>query len=657
MKRKFFYARLAITNIKKNSKTYVPYILTCIGTISMFYNMLALTTNNSTGDGSLALILMIGVWVVALFSAIFIFYTNSFLVKRRKKEFGIYNVLGMEKKHIAKVMFWENSIIAFLSLVLGLIVGIVFSKLVTLILHKILKFDPGYGFEVSFLVIAVTLALFPVIFTLTLITSLCHVYKSKPVELLRGSSEGEKEPKSNWFIALIGVLALGGGYGIALCVKNPMATVTLFFGAVLLVIIGTYCLFTAGSVVLLKILRRNKSFYYKTNHFVSLSGMIYRMKKNAVGLANICIISTAVLVMVSTTISLYVGMNDVISKRYPKDAMLTTQYTPETRIDGDTIQNTVKDILAKDNIPYNGFVGYESLNVTTVRDGNTYEARQANTGASMGNISQLIFITDDYLSSFSEEKHELGSDEIILLSDRQAEKVNILGHEFSVKKVLNEFPDDDFGTWLVDIQFVVVNSTETIDEMYYAQKAVYGEDASSIRYDTSFDFDMDDQAVIDYCNNGFTDDISSHQFSYGIRQLNIQQFYILYGGLFFLGIFLGFLFLMATVLIIYYKQVVEGYEDRERFNIMQKVGMSKHEIKKAINSQILTVFALPILAAVIHIAVAFRILTMLLSMLNLTNVPLFALCTVITIIVFAIFYVLVYFATSKVYYKIINQDT
>lgn len=383
------------------------------------------------------------------------------------------------------------------------------------------------------------------------------------------------------------------------------------------------------------------------------------MKKNAVGLANICIMSTAVLVMISTTISMYVGMNDVMKHRFPKDVQISTRYAPEARVDGDKIQNTIKNLLDKDKIAYSDFSGYESLNFATVRNGNTYRAKEYNNFVGNEDTSVLIFITEDNFSKFSGEKYQLADNEVVLVSDRQVNKVNMLGHEFNVKKVLNESPISDFNTWLSDVVYVVVDSPEVIDEMYYKQRDVYADDACKICYDTTFDFDMEDEEVINYCNNNFVNSIENQptDFRYDIRQLNIEQFYILYGGLFFLGIFLGFLFLMATILIIYYKQVVEGYEDRERFKIMQKVGMSKHEIKKAINSQVLTVFALPILAAVIHIAAAFRILKMMLSMLNLTNVPLFAICTVITIVVFAIFYAIVYFATSKVYYKIINQDT
>ena len=658
MKSRFFYQKLVLTNIKKNSKTYIPYIVTCIGIIVMFYNMFALAKNNSTGDGSLSSILMIGTWVIALFSGVFIFYTNSFLVRRRKREFGIYNVLGMEKKHIAKVMFWENLMIASIALVFGLFFGILFSKLVTLILHKILRFDPGYGFDVNGVVVLSTVILFLFIFVLTLLSSLCQVYRSKPVELLSSSSVGEKEPKSNWFFAIIGILSLGAGYAIALTVDNPMATLLLFFLAVIFVIIGTYCLFTAGSIVFLKALRKNKRFYYQTNHFVSLSGMIYRMKKNAMGLANICIMSTAVLVMVSTTISMYVGMNDVLAKRFPNDVMLTTEYTPETSMDGDILQNSICELLQNDNVPYSDFVSYESLQLVAVRDGDTYTASQADITTNIDEISILIVLTVDDFSKFSEEQYQLKENEVIIVSKRNTEKVNIMGHEFSVKKTLDKIPFGESSTWLADVVYVVVNSPLIIDELYYEQEKVYRDNASNIEYLIAFNFAMEDKEIVDYCNNTFVANINNQPFDfrYEIKQLSKQQFYIFYGGLFFLGIFLGFLFLMATVLIIYYKQVVEGYEDRERFRIMQNVGMSTQEIKRAVNSQILLVFALPVFAAVIHIAMAFRILTRLLSMFNLTNIPLFVVCTVVTIIVFALFYTLVYFATSKIYYKIINQE-
>ncbi|MFR8546962.1 MAG: ABC transporter permease, partial [[Clostridium] scindens] len=313
------YGKLAVTNLKNNRKTYIPYMLTAILTVMMFYIIDALSRNKSVGDGNLRLCLSWATVVIIVFAVIFLFYTNSFLIKRRKKEIGVYNILGMGKRHIARMLTIETLIIAVISIVVGLVAGIIFSKLMFLALLKVIHYDVNMVFELSVRALLNTLLLFTVIFAMTLIYNLLQIRLSNPVELLRGGSQGEKEPKTKWLLTIFGVVAIGIGYYIAITTESPLTAITLFFLAVICVIIGTYALFTAGSIALLKLLRKNKNYYYKTSHFTSISGMIYRMKQNAVGLANICILSTMVLVMISTTISLYTGMNDVLETRFPTE--------------------------------------------------------------------------------------------------------------------------------------------------------------------------------------------------------------------------------------------------------------------------------------------------------------------------------------------------
>lgn len=316
---KSLYCRLAFTNIKNNKKTYVPYILTAILTVMMFYIMISLFSSKDITDPSLKTILFYAVWVIAIFAVIFLFYTNSFLIKRRKKELGVYNILGMDKRHIAKMLLVETVTVAVISVGVGIVGGVVFSKLMYFILRKILSHNIPMNFHMSFSYIFPVLGLFGIIFVMTLLYNLMQVQLANPMELLRGSNQGEKEPKTKWLLTIIGVLAIGTGYYIALTTESPIEALTLFFVAVICVIIGTYALFTAGSIVMLKILRKNKKFYYKTKHFTTISGMIYRMKQNAAGLANICILSTMVLVMVSTSVSLYAGMDNILDTRFPKD--------------------------------------------------------------------------------------------------------------------------------------------------------------------------------------------------------------------------------------------------------------------------------------------------------------------------------------------------
>ncbi|WP_406542331.1 FtsX-like permease family protein [Clostridium ljungdahlii] len=366
---KLFYPRLAVINIKKNSKTYFPFILTCICTIMMFYIMHAISINKgldgASGSESLKTLLFLGTIVIGIFSAIFLFYTNSFLIKRRKKEIGLYNVLGLEKKHIAKILFFECIFTSVISLTAGLIGGIILNKLMFLLLIKMLNFKVSFGFSISVPSIIKTLIVFCSIFFVTLLSNLFQIKILKPIELLKGSEQGEKEPKTKWIMTIIGLAALCGGYGIALNVKSPLAALNLFFGAVILVMIGTYALFTAGSIAVLKFLRKQKNFYYKTGHFISVSGMMYRMKQNAVGLANICILSTAVLVMLSTTISLYAGMEDILKLRYPRDIVVTAKETNKSQIQ--KLDETLNSELKNGKIDMKGKLYYFDNSLEVVK--------------------------------------------------------------------------------------------------------------------------------------------------------------------------------------------------------------------------------------------------------------------------------------------------
>jgi len=369
-----FYQKLAATNIKKNGKTYFPYILTCISSIAMFYILHFISVNDGldvmSGGDSLKIILKLGTYVIGLFSVIFIFYTNSFLIKRRKKELGLYNILGMEKKHIAKVLFWESFFVTLISMVMGLLLGIAVSKLIFLVLLKILHFKVPMGFFISIKSLIITATLFGFIFVLTLLNNLRQIHLAKPVELLKGGQVGEKEPRTRWVLTLIGLSSLGSGYYIAVTTEAPLAALNRFFLAVILVMIGTWALFTAGSIALLKMLRKNKSFYYKTNNFINVSGMIYRMKQNAIGLANICILSTTVLVMISTTVSLYIGMEDVLRTRYPRDISISAKNV--SREKSEEISSMIKEQSEKNGIDIKNIVKYRSLSLAMIQDKNYF---------------------------------------------------------------------------------------------------------------------------------------------------------------------------------------------------------------------------------------------------------------------------------------------
>ena len=655
---KMFYAKLAVINIKKNGKTYFPYILTCIGTIIMFYILHFISVNdgldNMSGGDALKILLNLGTYVIGFFSIIFLFYTNSFLIKRRKKELGLYNILGMEKKHIAKVLFWETLFVSIISMVVGLIGGILLSKLMFLVLLKILNFKVPMGFFISTQSLIVTAILFGIIFVLSLINNLRQIHLAEPIELLKGGATGEKEPKTKWILTLFGVLCLTAGYYIALTTESPIAAMNLFFLAVLLVIIGTYSLFTVGSIALLKILRNNKKFYYKTNNFINVSGMIYRMKQNAVGLANICILSTAVLVMLSTTVSLYIGMDDLLRTRYPRNIAINAKNVSDET--SQILDSIITEEVNKLDIPINNIVRYRSMSLLVAQDKNSFSVANSESVSTV-DISAINLMPLSEYNRIENQSATLNKDEVLLFSFRgevTGDSINISGNEFKIKERINNLTTDGMDSaMMVNSYYVVVPDEETIQQILSSDENINA--FENLDYYYAFDTESDAKSELTLTNtlNSKLQEASINGSAESVEESR-ESFFSLYGGLFFLGIFLGALFIMATVLIIYYKQISEGYDDKNRFEIMQKVGMSKAEVKKSIRSQVLMVFFLPLATAVIHIAFAFKVITKLLALLNLTNVSLFAICTVGTILVFAIFYAIVYYLTARIYYKIVS---
>ena len=657
-----FFPKLAASNIKKNGKAYIPYILSCVMTVAMFYIVKSLSYNpglkNMVGSSTMMTMMSMCSVMIALFAIIFLFYTNSFLVKRRKKEFGVFNILGMEKSHIAKTMAWENFYVTLISIAGGLVIGIALDKAMFLLIAQVLNEEISLGFFISDKAIISTVVMFCIIFLLILLNSIMQIQTANPIELLTAGNAGEREPKTKWILTILGLLSLGTGYYIALAIKNPITALVYFFFAVILVIIGTYMLFTAGSIALLKILRKNKKYYYKTKHFTSISGMIYRMKQNAVGLANICILSTAVLVMVSSTSSLMLGMQDVIATRYPDDFIVYSNETSEERAYESF--DAIRELQEEQNLNVTSEREYRYLVFPAFINGDTFEVTRDANFSSLGNLNNLIFVSlSDYNRVMGTDK-TLAEDEILVYSDRlqfNYPTLKIFDREYSVKEKIDEF----IGNGLIvavaaNTQFIVLPDGTDIDELYALQKEALSDGASEIQYYYGFNSDADEETqrafyrtlLEDYVGHGYEGTIES-------KADSRSEFVGLYGGFFFIGIFLGILFIMATVLIIYYKQISEGYDDKQRYEIMQKVGMTHQEIKNSIRSQVLTVFFLPLIVAGIHIAVAFPIITKLLALLNLLNVQLFLTCTVVCYVVFAVMYLLIYLLTARTYYKIVSK--
>jgi len=662
---KSFYFRLAGVNLKKNAKIYIPYILTCIGTIMMFYILLFIAKNDGLsvmkGSDQLKMVMNLGSIVIGIFSVIILLYTNSFLIKRRKKELGLFNILGMEKKHIAGIMAIESLYVSVFSLVFGICGGILFSKLMLMLLLKLLKFKIPFGFEISPFALTVTLCLFAAIFLLTLLRNLSQVHLAKPVELLSGGNTGEREPKTKRLLAAAGVLSLTAGYTIAIITKSPIDALMLFFVAVVLVIIGTYCLFTAGSIALLKKLRKNKTYYYQTKHFTSVSGMLYRMKQNAVGLANICILSTIVLVMLSSTTSLYFGMEDALRNMYPRNIEITAENIAASG--SSALEASLDKAIAAGGIKTKDTVKYRFINYSFKRKGNRFTYDRKGVYAKEGN-TLVFFIPLAEYNRMQGSSAKLAENELLIYSPNSSfkGKTVLFGDaEYKVKAAVSTLHVEKYSYLrLTETIYFILPDEQAI--AHVNDRITAGREKwKGLSYYYGFDVDgtSQEQKSLAGTVSGVLSDFRPEHgkntaVSYTCAEQSKTEFLSIYGGLFFLGIFLGMLFMMAAVLIMYYKQISEGYDDKSRFEIMQKVGMSRDEVKKAIRSQVLTVFFLPLAAAGIHIAAAFKMITRLLAVLNLTNEALFAWCTVGTILVFAVFYAVIYSLTARAYYKIVE---
>ena len=653
---KGFFPKLALINIKKNKQSYLPYIISCICTVMMFYIMHSISRNKGLfemyGGDYIVSILNMGAIIIAIFSIIFLFYTNSFLMKRRKKELGLYNILGLEKKHIGKMMLYETAIIAFASIAIGLLGGMLLYKFIFMLLLKIISFQIPLTFSVPASSVAFTILLFGAIFTLSLLFNLGQVHLANPVELLKGSNQGEKEPRVQWPLVLIGVVSLGAGYAIALFIESPLEALSSFFVAVICVMIGTYALFTAGSIALLKMLKKNKKYYYKINHFTSVSGMIYRMKQNAVGLSNICILCTAILIMLSTTISFYAGQENVLRTRYPQDTIIRYNNANDENIA--KINELIDTFKENEEVSVSNAISYRYSTLLTSRDADSFATYEDTENSIYTSISESFLLTLIPLNDFNQMKGTsltLDDGEVYIYSSKniyEGSTITINGQAFNVKEAsLSSDSDDTMSNTFAQGSYnIIVKDINVLNQA-----------AASAGFSYFIGFDMEgNQDTVIHLTDTLKSQLSENVPEAYLESLESerQSFMSLYGGLLFLGIFLGILFMLATTLIIYYKQVSEGYEDKERFEIMQKVGMSKNEVKKSIKSQIVMIFTLPLATAIIHIAFAFKIITKILAVLNLSDVPLFVICTIITIAVFSLIYGIVYSLTAKTYYKIVQ---
>ena len=657
--RSALYPKLAWTNLFKNKSTYFPYMLTSIVCIMTSYSVSFIASNDGllyVPGGAIALTLFfLGVLVVDIFSILVMFYTNSFLIKRRKKELGLYCVLGMEKRHVALVLLCEIFFTAILCIALGLLFGILFSRLMFLALLYLLDFTTPFSFTISIPSVAQTVVLFLCIYGATLLYNLRSVRTANPVELLHGGKTGEKEPKASWLLTLLGIAALGGGYFIALYFKNPIQALLLFFVAVMLVILGTYCLFTSGSIAFLKLMRRNRRFYYRPNNFIAVSGMIYRMKQNASGLAAICILSTMVLVTVSSTVCLYAGRTDMVNSMFPREISVTLwEGGSDEAQDQEMVQRLEAAFdqgLAEMGLTAQNRTACRSLSLS-VWDTDSVLGRDPSGSNFEGNLVFSFVPLSDYNRIDGVEPASLAPDEALLYpvgGYAMPQALNFGGQTVRIVQTLKQQYFCGIGTYDGAQGGILVVPDEQLQPLFVAA----GGDADrKPGYDTGFDVPgasrQECLALAQRISELFPER------TIHCRTDVASEWDATFGCFLFLGIFLGSLFLMATVLIIYYKQISEGYEDHDRFVVMQQVGMSQREVKRAINQQILLVFFLPLGTAAVHMMFAFPIIRNILLVFSLNNVGLFLACTVGTFFVFALAYVVVYRITARVYYRLVE---
>lgn len=665
-----FYSRLAWGGISKNHKTYVPYIISCILMVMIHYIVSFLSVDENIarmrGGHLLQGYFGFGTYVVGLFSIVFLFYTNSFLIRRRKKEFGLYNILGMNKRNIFKILLWENAIIAGISIFGGIALGVLFSKIAELLMMKMLGWSVIMHFAVSIYSAAGTATLFFLIFLLILLNSLRQVHLSKPIELLKSDTVGEKPPKANWVGAVLGLLLLAVAYFIALTIENPTETLVYFFVAVILVILGTYLLFISGSVTLCRFLQKIKRYYYKTNHFVSVSSMAYRMKKNGAGLASICILCTTVLVILSSTTCLYAGLESTLKSRYPRDITLRMYSYEENAVNA--ANAAIDQVLAANGQTPENSQQYRFLPISGYFSQNEviFDRDRVNSNYNYANVRQMFFLTTEEYNRVMNTDIQLKKDEVLIYSTRIEYAYDTIVFEgcgqYTAKKT-DAFKESGFNAVDINSSHYIFAPEETIEQIYQAQKNAYKLNASNYQYYYGFDLSCDEQTQIVLARQ-LSETISEYQQQMAERESPFRldsladergDALALNGGFFFLGLFLGFVFLVAAVMIIYYKQVTEGYEDQHRFDILQKVGMTSEEIRSSINSQVLTVFFLPLIAAGIHVTAAFKMISQLMLLFGITNTAFLAIVTAACFAVFAVFYIIVYQITARGYYHIVRS--
>lgn len=658
-----FYSKFALNNLVKNKRFILPYIFSAIFTIASFYILTSLSLGKNLdklpqGISATKQVLSLGVIVIAIFSAIFLFYTYSFLIKRRVREFGLYSVLGMTKKQIARILILETIFIAVITLVFGLAFGLLFDKLMLLVLLKLFTAGVSFGFVITPIAVFLTILLFGGIFFLLLIYTVIKISRLKIVALLKEENNGEREPKARFILAILGLGLTGYGYYLAQTIQNPIKAITMFFIAVLAVIFGTYLIFMAVSITVLKLMKNNKTFYYKPKNFISVSGLLYRMKRNAVGLANICILSTMVLVTMGTTSALYAGSEEAYNTRFPRDIIVNGYRSTEGKLT--EIEKNVKKATQDAGVEAKDLVSYNMLNVVGRLNGTEISYETGNVG-SLDKLRTVVVIELKDYNKVSKEQKTLNTGETLLFIDKkgkyEANEITVQGVNLKIKEKLTDFPGA-LGTAAAnafDTYYVVVKDNTDVKKIESALKK-------------KLNMSDEEGEVYNYVGFNISDKTKEAKVIENFKQLekegniniegkaeNETNFKGFYASFLFIGVFISMIFVVSQVVIMYYKQISEGYEDKDKFGIMRKVGLTDRQIKQSIRSQVLMIFFTPLAIATLHTVVAYPFIEKILKLFLATDNNVFLIALAVTIAVFAVFYLIVYLITSRIYYRIIKE--
>ena len=658
-----FYSKFALNNLVKNKRFILPYIFSAIFTIASFYILTSLSLGSNLdklpqGISATKQVLSLGVIVIAIFSAIFLFYTYSFLIKRRVREFGLYSVLGMTKKQIARILILETIFIAVITLVFGLAFGLLFDKLMLLVLLKLFTAGVSFGFVITPIAVFLTILLFGGIFFLLLIYTVIKISRLKIVALLKEENNGEREPKARFILAILGLGLTGYGYYLAQTIQNPIKAITMFFIAVLAVIFGTYLIFVAVSITVLKLMKNNKTFYYKPKNFISVSGLLYRMKRNAVGLANICILSTMVLVTMGTTSALYAGSEEAYNTRFPRDIIVNGYRSTEGKLT--EIEKNVKKATQDAGVEAKDLVSYNMLNVVGRLNGTEISYETGNVG-SLDKLRTVVVIELKDYNKVSKEQKTLNTGETLLFIDKkgkyEANEITVQGVNLKIKEKLTEFPGA-LGTAaanIMDTYYVVVKDKGAVKEIESALKkklSISDDEGGIFNY---VGFNISDKTKEAKVIENFKKLEKEGNINIAGKAENETNFKGFYASFLFIGMFISMIFVVSQVVIMYYKQISEGYEDKGKFGIMRKVGLTDRQIKQSIRSQVLMIFFAPLAIATLHTVVAYPFIEKILKLFLATNNNVFLIALAVTIAVFGVFYLIVYLITSRIYYRIIKE--